>query len=106
MFDIAGTELLLLIFLAIIFVGPKDLPRLMRSLGAFVRKVRMVTRDFQRSIEDLANEADLADIKKQAEDIKKMASDAEKEASDSLKIASDPVISPKEGKKSRKGGKK
>ena len=71
MFDIAGTELLLLIALAIIFVGPKDLPRLMRAIGAFVRKARMVARDFQRAFEDVANEADLEDIRKEAEALKK-----------------------------------
>ena len=71
MFDIAGTELLLLIALAIIFVGPQDLPRLMRAVGAFVRKARMVARDFQRAFEDVANEADLEDIRKEAEALKK-----------------------------------
>lgn len=106
MFDIAGTELLLLILLAVIFVGPKDLPRLMRSVGAFVRKARMVARDFQRSLEDIANEADLADIKKQAQDIKKQAVDATKEVSDGIKSAIDPVIKGSEGKKRSKGGKK
>ena len=69
MFDIAGTELLLLIALAIIFVGPKDLPRLMRSIGAFMRKARMVARDFQRSFEDIANEADLKDLQDDVKEI-------------------------------------
>lgn len=69
MFDIGGTELILLIALAVIFVGPKDLPRLMRALGAFVRKARMMTRDFQRSFEDIANEADLEDIKREAKSL-------------------------------------
>ena len=71
MFDIAGTELLLLIALAVIFVGPKDLPRLMRALGSFVRKARMIARDFQRSFEDIANEADLEDLKEEVKDIKR-----------------------------------
>ncbi|MEE8294560.1 MAG: Sec-independent protein translocase protein TatB [Sphingomonadales bacterium] len=106
MFDIAGTELLLLILLAVIFVGPKDLPRLMRSLGAFVRKARMMARDFQRSLEDMANETDLADFKKQAQDIKKQALDAKKEVSDGLKPAVDPVISGSEAKKTPKRRKK
>lgn len=106
MFDIAGTELLLLILLAVIFVGPKDLPRLMRALGAFVRKARTVARDFQRSVEDLANETDLADIKKEALDIKKQASDSLKEVSEGLKSTTDPLNKVTEGKKPPKGGKK
>ena len=69
MFDIAGTELFLLIVLAIIFVGPRDLPRLLRALGAFMRKARLVARDFQRSFEDIANEADLKELQKDVGDI-------------------------------------
>ncbi|MCH7806425.1 MAG: twin-arginine translocase subunit TatB [Proteobacteria bacterium] len=71
MFDIAGTELFLLIILAIIFVGPKDLPRLLRSIGAFLRKARMAARDFQRSLEDIANEADLKDMEQEIHDRKR-----------------------------------
>ena len=71
MFDIAGTELFLLIILAIIFVGPKDLPRLLRSIGAFLRKARMTARDFQRSLEDIANEADLKDMEQEIHDRKR-----------------------------------
>lgn len=106
MFDIAGTELLLLILLAVIFVGPKDLPRLMRSLGAFVRKARTVARDFQRSLEDMANETDLADIKKEAMDIKKQALDAKKEVLDGIKTVTDTIIKGSEGKKRGGSGKK
>lgn len=73
MFDIAGTELLLIIILAIIFVGPKDLPRLMRAIGGFARKARMVVRDFQQSFEDLANQADLEDIRSQVGEAKREA---------------------------------
>jgi len=70
MFDIAGTELFLLIILAIIFIGPKDLPRLLRSIGAFIRKARMIARDFQRSFEDIANQADIEAMEKEIQDKK------------------------------------
>lgn len=99
MFDIAGTELLLLIILAVIFVAPKDLPKMMRAIGAFVRKARMVARDFQTSLEDIANENDIADIKKQAEDVKKEAEDFKKEASDALKNPLDDKKQASEGEK-------
>lgn len=59
MFDIAGTELLLILALAVIFIGPKELPRVMRAVGAFARKARAVISDFQQSFEDLANQSDL-----------------------------------------------
>ena len=100
MFDIAGTELFLLIVLAIIFVGPKDLPRLMRSIGAFIRKARAVARDFQRSLEDIANEADLQDLQKGVQDIKGIKDDAAAK----LKSTIDPFDTGKK-KPSGKGGK-
>lgn len=86
MFDIAGTELLLLIILAIIFVGPKDLPRLFRAIGGFMRKARMVARDFQRSFEDIANEADLKDLQEDVKGIKEDISAKVKSLSDPLDI--------------------
>ena len=86
MFDIAGTELLLLIILAIIFVGPKDLPRLFRAIGAFMRKARMVARDFQQSFEDIANEADLKDLQDDIKGIKEDVSAKVKSLSDPLDI--------------------
>ncbi len=86
MFDIAGTELLLLIILAIIFVGPKDLPRLFRAIGAFMRKARMVARDFQRSFEDIANEADLKDLQDDIKGIKEDVSTKVKSLADPLDI--------------------
>lgn len=106
MFDIAGTELLLIIILAVIFVAPKDLPKMMRSVGAFIRKARMVARDFQSSLEQMANENDIADLKKEALDIKKQASDFKKEVSDSQKTPSDKGKTVKDTQKPPKGAKK
>jgi sec-independent protein translocase protein TatB len=66
MFDIGGTELLLVVALAVIFIGPKELPRVMRAIGAFARKARAVVSDFQQSFEDLANQADLEKLHREA----------------------------------------
>lgn len=68
MFDIAGTELLLIVALAVIFIGPKELPRVMRAIGAFARKARAVVADFQQNFEDLANQDDLAALQREARD--------------------------------------
>lgn len=107
MFDIAGSELVLLIILALIFIAPKDLPKMMRAIGAFIRKARMIAREFQTSLEDLANENDIADLKKEAMDIKKQAEDIKNEASDAIKTPSDKVKSPLDGqKRPPEGGKK
>lgn len=49
--------------LALIVVGPRDLPQLMRTFGQVVGKVRRMAREFQRSLEDATQDADLGDLK-------------------------------------------
>ncbi len=62
MFDIAGTELLLIVIIAVIVVGPKDLPRMMRGMGRWARKIRAASSEFRRQIDQLAREAELDEI--------------------------------------------
>ena len=54
MFDIGWSELLVIGVVAIIVVGPKELPRLMRTFGHYLGKVRHMAADFQRQFEDAA----------------------------------------------------
>ncbi|MBX3487964.1 MAG: Sec-independent protein translocase protein TatB [Parvibaculum sp.] len=65
MFDIGWSELLIIAAVAIIFVGPKDLPRMMRTIGRYVTKVRSMAREFQSSFEDLARETELDELRKE-----------------------------------------
>lgn len=71
MFDIGWTELLVITCVAIIVVGPKDLPRMLRTLGQTLGKVRKMSREFQSTFNDAIREAeqqvDIADMKKQVE---------------------------------------
>ncbi|MFN3261874.1 MAG: Sec-independent protein translocase protein TatB [Pikeienuella sp.] len=62
MFDIGFMELLVIGALALIVVGPKELPGLLRTVGQFAGKARSMARDFQRTMEDAAREADLGDV--------------------------------------------
>ena len=85
MLDIGWQELLVIGALALIVVGPKDLPSLLRSIGQWVGKIRGMARDFQRTMNDAARETemsafkDLKDIKKinPLEDFKKQAQNAQ-----------------------------
>jgi sec-independent protein translocase protein TatB len=56
-------ELLIVGALALIVIGPKDLPGMMRSVGKFVGQARGMARQFQRSMDDAAREVDLAEFK-------------------------------------------
>jgi sec-independent protein translocase protein TatB len=58
MFDIGATELIVVAVLALVVVGPKELPRLLRTVGGIVRKMRELAAEFKDGIEQLANEAE------------------------------------------------
>ncbi len=69
MFDIGWQELFVLAILAIIVIGPKDLPRAIRTVTNWIRKARVMARDLQDGFDDVVREAELEDIKKQANSI-------------------------------------
>ncbi len=63
MLDIGWQELLLIGALALIVVGPKELPRLLRTVGQWVGRARSMAREFQRSMDEAAREADVAEFR-------------------------------------------
>jgi sec-independent protein translocase protein TatB len=69
MLDIGWSEMLLIIVVMIIVIGPKDLPRALHTLGQWVGQVRRVARQFQDSIEQMARESGVDDVRKEIEDV-------------------------------------
>lgn len=67
MFDIGWPEFAVILIVALIVIGPKDLPRALHTVGKWVRKARMLAREFQGSIDDMVRQAELEDLKKQVE---------------------------------------
>ncbi len=65
MFDIGWQELFIVAVLALLVIGPKDLPRALRTMGKWVRKARALARDFQGGLDDVMREAELDDVKDQ-----------------------------------------
>ena len=59
MFDIGWSEMALVALLALIVIGPKDLPRVMRTASHWVRKARALGREFQSGVDEMIREADL-----------------------------------------------
>lgn len=67
MFDIGWPELMLIALVTILVVGPKEIPHVLRTVTGFMRKLRGMASEFQNSIDDLAREAELDDLKKNIE---------------------------------------
>ena len=64
---IGATELLLIGIIALIVVGPKDLPLLMRRVGQFMGKARGMAADFRASFDEMARQSELDDLRKEVE---------------------------------------
>jgi sec-independent protein translocase protein TatB len=71
MFDIGWTELMVVGVVALVVIGPKDLPDMFRTMGRFTAKARSMARDFQRAMEAAADEAGVKDV---AKDLKNVTS--------------------------------
>ncbi len=64
MFDIGYTELLVIAIVALVVIGPKDLPRVMRTVGHWVGRARGMARHFRSGIDTMMREAELEEMEK------------------------------------------
>ncbi len=87
MFDLGWTELLVIGVVALIVVGPKDLPVLFRTLGQFVGRAKGMARDFSRAMNDAADESGVRDVTAGLNKTLKAASNPIGSAMDGVKSA-------------------
>lgn len=71
--SIGWSELLVLAVVAIVVVGPKELPRLMRVVGHWVGKARAAAREFQSAFDDLARESEMEEMRKKMDSLRNQA---------------------------------
>ncbi|MBP6031044.1 MAG: twin-arginine translocase subunit TatB [Sphingobium sp.] len=64
MFDVGSTELLLIIIVAVVVIGPKDLPRALYRVGQVMGKARAMSRHFRSGIDAMIREAEMEDLQK------------------------------------------
>lgn len=69
MFDIGWGEFLVIGIVALIAIGPKELPGVLRSIGQWMTKLRRMASDFQGQFNEAMREAEMHDLKKQVEDL-------------------------------------
>lgn len=98
MFDIGWSEILVIAVVAIIVVGPKELPRMLRSFGKTMGSVRRMSNDFKRQFDEALREAEreagLEDTKKQLQSATKPLSDIRKDFDATMRQASSTAPKP------------
>ena len=74
MFDIGWSELVVIGVVALIAIGPKELPTVLRTVGQWMGKIRRMAAEFQGQFQEAMREAEMADIKKQVDEMTSAAS--------------------------------
>ena len=69
MLDLGWPELFIIMLVALLIVGPKELPGLVRTAASWLRKTKRSINNFQNSIEEIAREVELENVKKDTEDL-------------------------------------
>ncbi|MBM3532164.1 MAG: twin-arginine translocase subunit TatB [Alphaproteobacteria bacterium] len=67
MIDVSWQEIMVIAAVAVIVIGPKDLPNAIKTVAQWVRKAREMAGEFQRGVDEMVREAELADVRKQVE---------------------------------------
>jgi sec-independent protein translocase protein TatB len=69
MFDFSWSELLVIALVALVVIGPKDLPRVLRTAGKWAGKARTVANEFRSSIDQMIRESELEEMRKEVEKV-------------------------------------
>jgi sec-independent protein translocase protein TatB len=95
MFDIGWSELVLIGVVALVAIGPKELPGVLRMVGQWMGKARKMASEFQGQFQEAMREAEMADLKKSFDEVKEAASgftgnnlmtSLQKDVSDALRV--------------------
>src|SRR6266852_1567070 len=78
MFEIGWSELVVIAVVALIAIGPKELPGVLRTVGQYMGKIRKMASEFQGQFQEAMREAEMADLKKSVDDITDTAKETAK----------------------------
>jgi sec-independent protein translocase protein TatB len=86
--DLSWSHILLLLVVALVVVGPKDLPKLMRKLGQWTAKARAMADQFRSSFDEMARQSELDELRKEIEELRKIRplAETEKQVTEALKL--------------------
>jgi sec-independent protein translocase protein TatB len=88
-FDLSSSKLFLLAVIALLVVGPKDLPHLLRTVGRYVGMVRRQAAEFRAQFDDAMRQSELSELKQQVEDFGREAENAVREAETAVQKEAD-----------------
>ena len=86
MFDIGWQELFIVAILALLVVGPKDLPKALRLVTTWIRKLKGMAREFQGGVNDMIRESELDELRKE---VNTQVLEAEKDIKDTTDVSGD-----------------
>ena len=75
MFSFGWSEIALTVIIIVIVVGPKEIPNLLKQVGSFSKSIKKISREFKKSLNDIAEENDLKDVKDSISEIKNIKRD-------------------------------
>jgi sec-independent protein translocase protein TatB len=70
MFDLSWSHILIFLVVALVVVGPKDMPRLLRMVGQWTGKARAMANEFRKSFDDMARQSELDELRKEIENLR------------------------------------
>jgi sec-independent protein translocase protein TatB len=70
MFDLSWSHILIFLVVALVVVGPKDMPRLLRMAGQWMGKARAMANEFRKSFDDMARQSELDELRKEIDNLR------------------------------------
>lgn len=96
--DLSWSHMLLVLVVALVVVGPKDLPKVMRTMGQWAARARSMADQFRRSLDDMARQTELDELRKEVDALRTMRPLAETEQAMSQALSAPAAISIEEPK--------
>jgi sec-independent protein translocase protein TatB len=84
MFDLAWTEIALILVIALIVIGPKDLPHAIKGVADFIKKARRMAGEFQVHVDEMMRETKLDEVKRQIDEVRHGAYDMKRQFEDEI----------------------
>ena len=75
MFSFGWSEIALTVIIIVIVVGPKEIPNLLRQIGSFSKSIKKISREFKKSLNDIAEETDIKEVKDSISELKNIKKD-------------------------------